>query len=328
MAKVLVTGAEGFIGSHVVEALVRDGQSVRAHVLYNSFNSWGWLEQLPASVMSQVEVFLGDMRDVARTREAVRGTQHIIHLASLIAIPYSYVATRSYVDTNVIGALNVLEAARDMGIERVVHTSTSEVYGSAQRVPMSEDHPVVGQSPYSASKIAADQLAIAYHRSFGVPVVTVRPFNVYGPRQSARAFIPSVLMQLLDGAAHVRVGSLAPTRDLTFVEDTAAGFVSALRAPDIEGEVINLGSGFEMSMRCVVDTLVRLTGARAEIVVDADRVRPAASEVDRLLCDNSKAKRLLGWLPSVSLDEGLRRTVAWFADSANRSGYKSGIYNQ
>jgi len=328
MSKILVTGAEGFIGSHVVERLVRDGESVRAHVLYNSFNSWGWLEQLPESVMQHVEVFVGDVRDVDRTRQAVRGVDRILHLASLIAIPYSYMAARSYVDTNVIGALNVLEAAREQGIERVVHTSTSEVYGSAQTVPMTEEHPVVGQSPYSASKIAADQLATAYQRSFGVPVVTVRPFNVYGPRQSARAFIPTVLLQLLDGAPQVRVGNLRPTRDLTFVEDTVAGFAAALRVPGIEGEVINLGSGFEKSMREVVDSLVALTGARTEIVVAVERVRPADSEVDRLLSDNTRARRLLGWSPSVPFDEGLRRTVAWFTEPANRASYKSRIYNQ
>ena len=325
---VLVTGSEGFIGSHVVQALVAAGYSVRAHVLYNSFNSWGWLEHLPQPIQRELDVFLGDMRDPERTREAVRGTSAIIHLASLIAIPYSYVAPRSYVDTNVTGAVNLFEAARHAGVRRIVHTSTSEVYGTAQFVPITEAHPLVGQSPYSASKIAADQMATAYHRSFGLPIVTLRPFNVYGPRQSARAFIPTVLTQLLAGSKTLRLGNLEPTRDLTFVEDTAKAFVAALRADSVEGETLNVGSSFEISVGDVVDRLIALTGSQAAVEVDEARMRPDASEVMRLCADSTKARRLLAWQPSVTLDDGLRKTVDWFSEPENLAHYKSTVYNR
>lgn len=325
--RVLVTGADGFIGSHLAEALVTAGADVRAFVYYNSFGSWGWLDTVPAATRDSLDVFAGDVRDPNGVRTALKGCDAVLHLAALIGIPYSYHSPDSYVDTNVKGTLNVLQAARDLGTQRVVVTSTSEVYGTAQRVPIDESHPLQGQSPYSATKIAADKMAEAFHRSFGLPVVTVRPFNTYGPRQSARAFIPTVITQLLDGADEVRLGSLHPTRDLTFVADTVAGFIALASCDAAVGREVNLGTGVEHAVGDVAAALVDLIAPGTPIVADCERVRPEASEVERLLADASLARELAGWEARVPLAEGLARTVEWFRDPANRAGYKSGRYN-
>jgi dTDP-glucose 4,6-dehydratase len=318
----VVTGAAGFIGSHLVEALVRDGAHVTAMVHYNALGLRGWLDDSPAA--AGLEVVAGDLTDRDSVGSIVRGADVVFHLGALIAIPYSYAAPESYVRTNVLGTLNVLQAARDAGVRRVVHTSTSEVYGSARYVPIDEAHPLQGQSPYSASKIGADKIAEAYFASFEVPVVTVRPFNTYGPRQSARAVIPTIITQCLAGG-EVKLGSLAPTRDLTFVDDTVRGFVRAALVPDVAGETINLGTGREISIGDLAALIAALTGATPRIVEDAPRLRPARSEVERLLSDNRKAKRLLQWEPAVTLEEGLARTVEWFR--ANQARYRAHAYN-
>lgn len=324
MRKVLVTGAAGFIGSHLVERLVRDGHRVRAFVHYNSRNDWGNLELVDAAVRAEVEVITGDIADPFSVRQAVRGTQVVYHLASLIAIPYSYVAPQSYVQTNVLGAVNVLQAARDEGVERVVHTSTSECYGTAQRVPIDEEHPLQGQSPYSASKIGADMLAESYWRSFGLPVAIIRPFNTFGPRQSARAVIPTIISQALRGGA-IKLGSLSPTRDMNYVDNTVDGFVAVAGHPAAVGQVINVGSGREIAIGELARLIVRMVGSRSEVVEDTQRIRPAHSEVERLLCSHAKASRLLGWSPGVDLETGLERTIAWFGRHLDR--YKTDIYN-
>ncbi|MDE3156202.1 MAG: NAD-dependent 4,6-dehydratase LegB [Acidobacteriota bacterium] len=330
MKRILVTGADGFIGSHLTEALVRAGYDVRALVLYNSFNSWGWLDRCAADVVGHFEVVAGDVRDAYYVRSAMAGREAVLHLAALIAIPYSYRSPQSYVDTNVTGTLNVVQAARDLGLERVVHTSTSEVYGTAQFVPITEEHPLQGQSPYSASKIGADQIAMSFHRSFGTPVVTVRPFNTYGPRQSARAIIPTIIVQIASGNRRIRLGALHPTRDFTYVADTVAGFLAALAAgPDCAGEVVNLGSNFEVSMGDTAQAIASVMGADIEILVDADRLRPAKSEVERLWASNEKARRLLGWQPRYGDLDGFRKalseTVEWFRE--HLSAYKADTYN-
>lgn len=329
--KILVTGAEGFIGSHLTEALVRAGYDVRAFVLYNSFGSLGWLDHCGEDVKGRFEVFLGDIRDPNGVRTAVRGCDAILHLAALIAIPYSYHSPDTYVDTNIKGTLNVVQAARDLGVARVVHTSTSEVYGTARFVPITEDHPLQGQSPYSASKIGADQIAMSFHTSFGTPVVTVRPFNTYGPRQSARAVIPTVITQLATGARTIRLGSTHPTRDFSYVGDTVAGFLAALTAPGGVGEIVNLGSNFEISIGDTAREIAAVMGKELEIVTDSQRLRPEKSEVERLWADNTKARDLLGWQPRYGGIEGFRRgmaeTVAWFTEPANLRGYKADIYN-
>jgi NAD dependent epimerase/dehydratase len=331
---ILVTGADGFIGSHVVEELLARGAPVRAFVMYNSFNSWGWLDRLPAARRGEIEVVAGDVRDGDCVRQAVRGCSGVLHLAALIAIPFSYVAPEAYVDTNVKGTLNVLAAARDLGLERVVHTSTSEVYGTAQMVPIAETHPLNAQSPYAASKIGADQMALAFHDSFATPVTIVRPFNTYGPRQSARAVVPTIVTQLLSGASTVRLGALHPTRDLSFVRDTAAGLVAALFAPAerVLGEVINLGSGFEIAIGDLAHEIAGAIGVPLTIERDEARLRPAKSEVERLLSDNRKAANLLDWRPRYHGIEGLRRglreTIAWFREDANLESYKSTAYNR
>jgi dTDP-glucose 4,6-dehydratase len=326
--KVLVTGADGFIGSHLVETLVAHGADVRAFVLYNSFGHWGWLDTLPEPTLRRIEVVMGDVRDGGSVRAAVAGASVVLHLAALIAIPYSYRAPASYIDTNVTGTLNVLEAARDLGIDLIVQTSTSEVYGTAQRVPIDEDHPLQAQSPYAASKIAADQLALSYHRSFGLPVTVLRPFNTYGPRQSARAVIPTVITQLADGADRVRLGAIRPTRDFSFVEDTAAGFIAAAEAPGIAGETINLGSNFEISVGDMARLVAEIMGRPITIESEDERLRPAASEVERLFADTTKAARMLPWKPRYTgrdgFRRGLERTIAWFADPANRARYRQG----
>jgi NAD dependent epimerase/dehydratase len=325
---VAVTGSEGFIGSHLVEALVRRGERVRAMVLYNSFNSWGWLESLPADVLASVEVQLGDVRDIASVREFADGADVIYHLAALIAIPYSYRSPRSYVDTNVSGTLNVMEAARQLRTPRVIHTSTSEVYGTARSVPISEDHPLQGQSPYSASKIGADKIAESYHLSFEVPVATLRPFNTYGPRQSNRAVIPTILSQLAAGQRQIRLGDLRPTRDFTFVADTARAFMALADAPAeaVVGRTLNAGTGVETSIRDLIGMIATAAGHEVEIVEEAERLRPAGSEVMRLLCDASRLTEATGWKAQVGLAEGLAETAAWFARPENLARYKWDSY--
>ena len=328
--KIFVTGAEGFIGSHLVEELVARDIPVTALAQYNSFNSQGWLGSLGPRALKEVVVVSGDIRDPGFIRHAIAGHDRVAHLAALIAIPYSYSAPASYVETNALGTLNVLEACKVNDVERVVHTSTSEVYGTAQYVPIDEKHPLVGQSPYSASKIAADQIAISYWSSFSVPVTTIRPFNTYGPRQSQRAFIPSVMVQLLAGATELRLGSLDPTRDLTFVHDTARGFADALESDGGLGEVFNMGSGFEISMRDVVAMACEISGQSPDITVDRERIRPADSEVERLWSDSSKMLDTFGWQPRVSgregLYEGLEATYRWLKDNHGRADYDASKY--
>lgn len=309
--RVLVTGADGFIGSHLVERLVESGARVRALCLYNSNGSWGWLDGVGASIRRSLDVRLGDVRDGRFVETVCAEVDTVFHLAALVAIPYSYTAPESFVDTNIKGTLNVLEGTRRAGCRRMVNTSTSEVYGTPDGVPIRETHPLQGQSPYSASKIAADKLCEAYHRSFDLPVVTLRPFNTYGPRQSPRAVLPTLLLQLLAGRREIRLGSLAPRRDLTFVEDTVDGFLRVAEAEGVEGDVIQLGTGRAVSIGELVKLACQILGKEACVVEDEDRVRPERSEVMVLLSDPSKAKRLLGWEPRVTLEEGLARTGAW-----------------
>lgn len=329
--KVLITGAEGFIGSHLAELLVRNGHSVRAFVLYNSFNSWGWLEDCAAEVRDQLEVILGDVRDPYGVYSAVENCDAVIHLAALIAIPYSYKSPHAYVDTNVKGTLNVLQAVRDLGVEKLIHTSTSEVYGSAQFVPITEAHPLHGQSPYSATKIGADQIAMSYYESFQTPVTILRPFNTYGPRQSARAIIPTVITQIASGTTRLQLGSTYPTRDFSYVTDTVAGFAAALDSKNTLGEVINLGSNFEISIGDVTKIIADIVGVEINIETDQQRVRPENSEVDRLLASNEKAEKLLGWKPrygnSDGLRKGLSKTIDWFRNPENLGRYKLTVYN-
>lgn len=328
--KVFVTGAEGFIGSSIVEGLCEAGHDVTAYVLYNSFGKAGWLDSEDFRAHDRVQVIAGDVRDADSLQLAITGHDAVIHLAALIAIPYSYQAPRSYVETNVIGTMNVMEAARRAGVSRVVHTSTSEVYGTAQYVPIDEKHPLVGQSPYAASKIGADQIAHSYWSSFGVPVTTVRPFNTYGPRQSQRAFIPSVIVQMLAGAESITLGSLSPTRDLTFVSDTADGFRAVAEGDGGLGEVFNMGSGFEISMAEVADMLSEVSGRKIPVTQDPARVRPKNSEVERLWSDSSKIDATYGWKPSHAgregLYRGLEKTYAWFRDNAQEAGYDPNRY--
>jgi dTDP-glucose 4,6-dehydratase len=303
---------------------VKDGFEVKALVHYNSRNDWGQLQRIPNDVLRQIEIIAGDIQDPFMVHKAVHGCEVVYHLASLIAIPYSYVAPHAYISVNINGALNVMEACLREGVQRVVHTSTSECYGTARFVPISENHPLQGQSPYSASKIGADMIAESYYRSFNLPVVTIRPFNTYGPRQSARAIIPTIISQALSGDT-VRLGALTPTRDLNFVDDTVEGFILGGSIPGIEGEVINIGSGREISIGDLVKLLLTTIGREAKIETDSIRLRPEKSEVERLLCDNSKAKRLLQWSSTISLEEGLRRTLEWFQSNLNL--YKTDLYN-
>lgn len=329
--KVLITGADGFIGSHITELLVRAGYEVRAFTLYNSFNSWGWLDKCAPDVRGKFDVFSGDIRDPHGVKEAMKDCDSVLHLAALIGIPYSYHSPDTYVDTNVKGTLNVLQAARELNVRRVLHTSTSEVYGTARFVPITEDHPVQGQSPYSATKIAADQLAYSFHASFGLPVVTLRPFNTYGPRQSARAVIPTIIMQLANGEKQIRLGAVAPTRDFNFVTDIANGFIAALRSEVGLGQAVNLGSNFEVSIEETVNLIAKVMNVDVDIVTEISRVRPKESEVERLWADNGKAQKLFGWKPEYhglsGFKRGLIETAAWFQQPSNVSGYKSGIYN-
>lgn len=328
---VLVTGADGFIGSHLTEALVRQGHRVRAFVLYNSCNSWGWLDRCSPEVSGQFEVFAGDIRDPHGVKEAMRGCKAVLHLAALIAIPYSYHSPDTYVDTNVKGTLNILQAARELDVDRLVHISTSEVYGTAQFVPITEEHPLRGQSPYSATKIGADQLAWSFYTSFDLPVVIVRPFNTYGPRQSARAVIPTIITQIASGRDRVRLGALSPKRDFNYVKDTVGGMIAALNSDSGIGEVINLGSGYEISIGETVELISEVLGAKVDIETDEERVRPESSEVDRLCADNTKARNLLGWVPEYTgpagLKRGLSETAQWFLNPDNMRAYKADIYN-
>lgn len=326
---VAVTGAEGFIGSHLVEQLVDQGCSVRALVQYNSFSSWGWLENLPADVMANVEVVLGDVRDPGSVLGFMKDVDVVYHLAALIAIPYSYLAPASYLATNAGGTLNVLEAARQLGTARVVHTSTSEVYGTALVAPIPETHPLQAQSPYSASKIAADKLAESYHLSFETPVVTLRPFNTFGPRQSARAVISTIISQIAAGKREILLGSLDPTRDFTFVTDTARAFATLGAAPasDVVGRTFNSGSNREISVKDLVLTIAEVMGREVSVDLDPARVRPAGSEVMRLLADTTQLAQVTGWQPQVTLEEGLSRTAQWFGEPSNLAHYKTDIYN-
>lgn len=331
MKKIVVTGADGFIGSHLTEALVRRGFEVRAFVLYNSFGSWGWLDNAPKDIRENLDIFAGDVRDPHGVKQALKGCDAVLHLAALISIPFSYHSPDAYIDTNIKGTLNVLQAARELGTARIIHTSTSEVYGSARFVPITEDHPLQGQSPYSASKIGADQLAFSFFTSFGTPVTIARPFNTYGPRQSARAVIPTVISQIANGAKRLRLGSVHPTRDFNYVDDTVGAFIALLEGQGGLGEVINFGSGFEISVGDTVAMIADVMGATVEIETDAQRIRPSLSEVERLWADNSKARELLGWSPRFGSREGMRRglanTVAWFTDPTNLAQYKSDRYN-
>lgn len=328
--KYLVTGADGFIGSHLCEHLVAEGHSVRAFVYYNSFGTWGWLDTIDPEVRSQIDVVMGDVRDPFLVHQAVAGVDIVLHLAALIGIPYSYIAPQSYVDTNVTGTLNVLQAVRAHGVERMVQTSTSEVYGSALFTPITEEHPLQGQSPYSASKIGADQMAMSYYRSFEIPVAIMRPFNTYGPRQSTRAVIPTIITQVLDGATSVKLGSVHPTRDFNYVKDIARGFAMLGSADAGVGSVTNFGSNFEISVGQTVEAISEAVGRPIEVETDPDRVRPEGSEVDRLWADNTRARELIGWTPNYGGLDGFKRgiaeTVEWFADPANRARYTSDRY--
>lgn len=329
--RILVTGADGFIGSHLTETLVRQGHRVRAFVLYNSFNSWGWLDTLPLEIRRDLDVFAGDIRDPHGVKEAMTGCDAVLHLAALIAIPYSYHSPDTYVATNINGTLNVLQAARTLSVKRVVHTSTSEVYGTARSVPINESHPLQGQSPYSATKIGADQLAYSFFASFGLPVVTARPFNTYGPRQSARAVLPAIITQIAAGARQIKLGAVSPTRDFSYVRDIVAGFISALMSDRGVGEVVNFGSNFEISIGDAARVIARVMNADIEIVSDEVRLRPATSEVQRLWADNTKARDVFGWQPAygglAGFERGIIETAQWFQDPANVAGYEADRYN-
>lgn len=325
MKKVLVTGADGFIGSHLTEELVKKGYEVKAFAFYNSFNTWGWLDSLDKDVMQHVEVFTGDIRDPYGVKTAMGGCDAVFHLAALIGIPFSYHSPDAYVDTNIKGTLNVLQAARELETERVLVTSTSEVYGTAQYVPIDEKHPFQGQSPYSATKIGADRLAESFYRSFNLPVSIVRPFNTYGPRQSARAVIPTIVTQLLAGKEEIKLGSLSPTRDFNFVKDTSNGFIAIYESDNTIGEEINIATGEEISIGGIADELIRQINPKAKIICDEERLRPEKSEVNRLLGSNEKIKRLTRWEQRWSLEDGIAETISWIRENQDR--YKSEIYN-
>ena len=325
MSKVLVTGSDGFIGSHLVEELVKKGYEVRAFVYYNSFNNWGWLDTLPKDIMDHVEVFAGDVRDPNGVREAMKGCDAVFHLAALIAIPFSYHSPDAYVDTNIKGTLNILQAARDLGTARVLVTSTSEVYGTAQYVPIDEKHPYQGQSPYSATKIGADRLAESFYRSFDLPVTIVRPFNTFGPRQSARAVIPTIITQLLAGKEEIKLGSLTPTRDFNYVKDTAHGFIAMYESDKTIGQEINIATQKEISIGQLAEELIRQINPNAKIVCDEDRLRPEKSEVNRLLGCNKKILELTDWKPQYTFEQGLAETIAFLRENMDK--YKVDIYN-
>ena len=325
MKKVLVTGADGFIGSHLVELLVDEGYDVRAFVFYNSFNTWGWLDTFPKEKLSKIEIFAGDIRDTNGVREAMKGVDTVFHLAALIAIPFSYHSPDSYVDTNIKGTLNVLQAARDLGTERILVTSTSEVYGTAQYVPIDENHPLQGQSPYSATKIGADKIAESFYRSFGLPITIVRPFNTFGPRQSARAVIPTIITQLLSGKTEIKLGSLTPTRDFNYVKDTANGFLQIALAKDTIGEVVNISTGKEISIKQLAEELIQQINPNAKIVCDEQRLRPEKSEVNRLLGNNEKILKMTNWKQKYTFEQGLSETIEFIKNNMDK--YKPDIYN-
>lgn len=329
--KILVTGSDGFIGSHLTEKLIRQGMNVRAFIMYNSFNSWGWLDTLPQEIQDKLDVFSGDIRDPHGVEQAMMGCDVVFHLAALIAIPYSYHSPDTYVDTNVKGTLNVLQAARKLGTKKIIHTSTSEVYGTARFVPITEAHPLQPQSPYSATKIGADQMALSFYNSFNTPVSIIRPFNTYGPRQSARAVIPTIISQIANGQEKLKLGAIHPTRDFNYVNDTVRGFISVAESDNSLGQVINIGSNYEISIGDLVDTIADIMGVRVQVKTDERRLRPEKSEVDRLWADNSKAKKLIGWEPLYAgldgLSIGLNETIEWFTKPENLSKYRAGVYN-
>ncbi|MBC3805020.1 SDR family NAD(P)-dependent oxidoreductase [Acetobacterium fimetarium] len=325
MKKILVTGADGFIGSHLAEELVKNGEKVKAFVCYNSFNSWGWLDTLPKEILSEIEIFTGDIRDPNGVREAMKGAEEVFHLAALIAIPFSYHSPDTYVDTNIKGTLNVLQAARDLNTSRVLITSTSEVYGTAQYVPIDEKHPYQGQSPYSATKIGADRLAESFHRSFDMPITIVRPFNTYGPRQSARAVIPTIITQLLAGKEEIELGSLTPTRDFNYVKDTTNGFIEIAKSEKTIGEEINIATQQEISIGQLAEEIIRQINPNTKIICDEQRFRPEKSEVNRLLGSNEKIKRLTNWKPQYTFEQGLAETIEFFKNNLDK--YKTDIYN-
>lgn len=329
--RVLVTGADGFIGSHLTEHLVASGADVRAFVLYNSFSSWGWLDTIDKKMRNELDVFTGDVRDPNGVRVAMKDCDVVMHLAALIAIPYSYHSPDTYIDTNVKGTLNIVQAARDLGVERVVHTSTSEVYGTARFVPITEEHPLQGQSPYSASKIGADQIAQSFYHSFETPVATIRPFNTYGPRQSARAVIPTIITQIAAGANEIRLGATHPTRDFNYVADTVRGFVAVAEADAAIGQVVNVGSNFEISIGDTVKLIAERMGRTVSVVCENERLRPEGSEVERLWAANAKAAKVANWTPEYGgrdgFSRGLDETIAWFSDADNLARYKTEIYN-
>lgn len=325
--KILITGADGFIGSHLTEALVQQGHDVRAFCYYNSFNNWGWIDTFPQELKSKLDVFTGDIRDPNGVRTAMNGVDVVFHLAALIAIPFSYHSPDSYVDTNIKGTLNVLQAAKDLGNKRVLVTSTSEVYGTAQFVPITELHPKQGQSPYSATKIGADHIAESFYRSFNLPVTVVRPFNTYGPRQSARAVIPTIISQLLNGKTEIQLGDITPTRDLLFVKDTVNGFIAISKCDELIGHEVNIATQSEISIGDLANELIRQINTEAKIVTDESRLRPEKSEVFRLFGSNEKLRQYTDWKPKYTLETGLKETIEWFKVPSNLSGYKADIYN-
>ena len=325
MKKVLVTGADGFIGSHLVELLVDKGYDVRAFVMYNSFGTWGWLDTFPKEKLDKIEIFAGDVRDPNGVREAMKDVDTVFHLAALIAIPFSYHSPDSYVDTNIKGTLNVLQAARELGTKRILVTSTSEVYGTAIYVPIDEDHPLQGQSPYSATKIGADQIALSFYRSFNLPVTLVRPFNTFGPRQSARAVIPTIITQLLAGKTEIKLGSLTPTRDFNYVKDTANGFLEIALSDKTIGEVVNIATQKEISIGDLANELIKQINPKAKIICDEQRLRPKKSEVNRLLGKNEKIMKLTNWKPKYTFEEGLKETIEFIRENLDK--YKPDIYN-
>ena len=325
--RVLVTGGGGFIGSHLVEALVKKGCKVKAFVHYNSFNFWGWIDYLDENIKNSIEIFAGDVRDPHGVKKAMQDCDVVFHLAALIGIPYSYHSPDTYVNTNIKGTLNILQAARELGVEKVIHTSTSEVYGTAQFMPITEEHPVNPQSPYAATKAGADFLALSFYRSFNLPVAVIRPFNTYGPRQSARAVIPTIIIQVASGKTRMKLGSLYPTRDLVYIKDTVEGFISVAESDNSISKVINIGSNFEISVGELTNLIAKLMSVEIEVEADERRQRPQKSEVERLWTDNKKARELLEWSPKFALEEGLRETIEWFGNPDNLKFYKPSIYN-